>query len=215
MDAHLRRRLGGIGLLFIALFALTSFVMPGTNSRWSPAKATQFYAAHQGTLRIEAYGTVIAIVVGLAFFWYLRELLATSESARSLATIGFGGIILFAASGGLNAGVEFALADVANHASGSTIQTLNVFNTDVGSMVGAGGVAAFLLTTGIVVVRTGVLAKWLGWVGIVLGVASLALPFAGGAGAALWTLIASIVLIAGREPVTVGSGAPMAPLPVT
>jgi hypothetical protein len=109
------------------------------------------------------------------------------------------------------AGIDIALSDVSKHVSPVTIQTLNVFSTDVGGVLGAGGAAAFLLATGIAVTRSEALPTWLGWVGVVLGVAVIALPFASGPGAGIWVLIASIVLLATREPAASPAAAATAP----
>ncbi|HTR70080.1 MAG TPA: hypothetical protein VMH41_07610 [Mycobacteriales bacterium] len=199
MRSALRRNIGLGGLLFVVLFVISSVIAPQPSSRTSASDAAAKYAAHTGALAINVYVTVLAIAVGLAFFWYLRDLLAETPAVRALATIGYGGVILFAASGGLAAGVEFALSDVSNHASLSTIQTLNVLNTDVTGVLGAGGVVAFLFATGIAVMRSSALPNWLGWLAIVLGVASFALPFASPPGAGIWVLVASIVLLVTRE----------------
>jgi amino acid permease len=200
MRSQLRRNIGLGGLLFIVLFVISSVIAPEPSSRASASSAAAKYAAHTGALAVNAYVIVVAVAVGLAFFWYLRELLAETPSVRRLATIGYGGVIIFAVSGGLTAGIEFSLSDVSNHVSPTTIQTLNVLNTDVSGVLGAGGVAAFLLATGIAVTRSAPLPNWLGWIAVVLGVAVLALPFASGPGAGIWVLIASIVLLVTREP---------------
>lgn len=215
MDARSRRRIGGTGLLFVALFLVSSFVVPSTDAHGSAAKSVKFATDHKTALLVACYVTIAAVAVGLALYWYLRDLLASDPTSTRLASIGFAGIVLFAASGGLSAGVDFAMSDVAKHASGDTIQTLNVLHSDVGSLMSAGGVAAFLLTSAIVVIRTGVLGRWLGWVAAVLGVATIAVPFMSGLFAAFWTLLASIALLASQSAVTVGSGHRMDPLPVT
>jgi hypothetical protein len=207
MQSHLRRNLGLGGLLFVALFAVTSFLVPEPSSRGSATAVAAKYAGHKTGLAIDAYLIGIAVVVGLAFFWYLRELLAETPSVRRLATIGYAGVILFAASGGLAAGVDLAISDVSGHVSNLTIQTLNVFSNDVGSVLGAGGLAAFLLATGLAVTRSTALPSWLGWVGVVLGVAVLAVPLASGIGGAVWTLIASIVLLATKAPANLAPAA--------
>jgi hypothetical protein len=215
VDARLRRRIGGTGLAFIALFLISGSIVPSPDAHWSAARSVKYATDHKTSLLIACYVTVAAVAVGLALYWYLRDLLATDPASTRLASIGFAGVILFATSGGLSAGVDFAMSDVAKHASPDTIQTLNIFNADVGSLMSAGGVAAFLLTTGIVVIRTAVLGRWLGWVAAVLGVADIALPFMSGAFAAFWTLLASIALLASSRGAAVGSGDRMDPLPVT
>jgi hypothetical protein len=62
-------------------------------------------------------------------------------------------------------------------------------------MAGA-GVAVFLTATGIVCIKSRVLPRWLGWVGVVLAFVSLVLPFFGPPAAGLWVLMASIVILA-------------------
>ena len=54
----------------------------------------------------------------------------------------------------------------------------------------------FNWSVGLAVLRSGALPKWLGWSAIVFGVISLAGPigFFGALGAALWIIIASIML---------------------
>lgn len=61
----------------------------------------------------------------MVFYWQLRELLAGGAGARSLATMAFGGALLFAASGTMSAGIDWAMQDQAHHASGATEQTLS------------------------------------------------------------------------------------------
>jgi hypothetical protein len=61
------------------------------------------------------------------------------------------------------------------------------------------GPTLFLLATGIAIVKGGALAKWLGWLGIVLGVVSLT-GFIGPLPAGIWVLVASIVLLASEGP---------------
>jgi hypothetical protein len=200
MRSQLRRNLGLGGLLFVVLFVISSVIVPEPSTRASASSAAAKYAGETGALAVNTYVIVVAIVVGLAFFWYLRDLLAETPSARRLATIGYGGVIVFAVSGGLSAGVDFALSDVSNHVSPTTIQTLNILNSDVGGVLGAAGAAAFLLATGIAVTRSEPLPSWLGWVAVVLGVAELALPSLSGPGAGIWVLIASIVLLVTRGP---------------
>lgn len=214
MDARQRRRIGGTGLLFAVLFAISIFLVPSQDAHWSAGQAVAFTTAHKTGLLVSCYVIVVAVAVGLAFYRQLRDLLAADPTSRTLAGIGFAGVVLFATSGGLSAAVNFTMADVAMHASGDTVQTLNVLGSDVGAVLSAGGVASFLLTTAIVAVRTAVLGRWIGWVAAVGGVAALALPFMSGLFIASWTLLASIVLLASRSTVAVGSGHRMDPLPV-
>lgn len=212
MRPDLRRNLGLGGLLFIALFLVSTFSFSSPSSDASPATVAKKYAAHTGLVGVDAWVVVLAVAVGIAFFWYLRDLLADTPGVQRLATVGFAGALIFAAAGGVSAGLYFALSDVGNnHATSQvTLQTLNLFENDVQSVMAAGGVVVFLIATGIAVTRSPALPNWLGWLAVVLGVASIALPFASEPGAAIWVLISSIVLVATRTPSVVPTQTPAA-----
>ncbi len=150
-----------------------------------------------GGSRVNAYLIGFAVFIGIFFFWYLRDLVATVETNRRLATVGFAGALIFAVSGGLDASVFWASQDAVGHVDPATMQTLNVLQLDGATFLAGPGIAVFLIATGIALIRSGVLAKWLGWVGVALGVVALALPAAfGPLPAGLWILVASIVILA-------------------
>jgi len=201
MEARLRRWVGAGGLLFVVLVVLTVFLLPSPPSTHATStKVVAYYLDHKSAVGVNAYLIGLAVFVGIFFFWYLRDLVATEEANRRLATIGFAGALLFAVSGAFVAGLYWAAQDAVGHVDPVTIQTLNVMQTDVTSFLSGPGIAVFLIATGIALIRSGVLAKWLGWVGVVLGVVALVLPAAvGPLPAGLWVLIASIViLVSGR-----------------
>jgi hypothetical protein len=213
VDRWLLRRVGIVGIAFVVVFVVSSFLAPSTpNSHASVAKVVSFYHKHRGVIAAQAWVIEVAILVGVFFFWYLREYLGRTEGSRRLATVGFAGALLFAVSGGLSAGINFALADSINHVSGTTIQTLSVLQNDFSVFMGGAGVGIFLIASGIVCIASGLIARWVGWVGVVLAVVSLALPFFAPPAAGLWVLIASIVIIVkgrrgGAEPSDVPASA--------
>jgi hypothetical protein len=207
MDVHLKRWVGVGGLLFVILVVVSGAVvgpMP-PNSHASAAKIVAFYSKHRSGVKAEAYLLELAVFVGLFFFWYLRDLVAAVEANRRLAAIGFAGVVIFAVSGALAASSYWALADAVNHVAPTTMQTLGVLQNDGSTFVTGAGQAVFLVATGIALIRTGVLARWLGWVGVVLGIVALAIPFVGPLPAGVWVLIASIVIL-----VSARGGAPRA-----
>jgi hypothetical protein len=188
--------LGITGLAFVVLFLVSSFMVPSTpTAHASVAKVVAFYHKHHGAFAVSAWVIELAVFVGVFFFWYLRDHLGVTDAYRRLATVGFAGAVLFAVTGGIAAGLNFALADSVNHASGTTIQTLNVLQNYLDVYMAGAGVAIFLTATGIVCIRTRVLPGWLGWVAVVLAVVSLAVPFFAPPAAGLWVLIASIVIL--------------------
>jgi hypothetical protein len=62
-----------------------------------------------------------------------------------------------------------------------------------------GGVAVFLVASGIAVTIGGVLARWLGWIAVALGVLVLFVQAAAGPIAAVRTLLLSSVLLLSRK----------------
>ena len=75
-----------------------------------------------------------------------------------------------------------------------TAQTLNVLdNNDI--LLVAAGLGVLVFAAGASAVRHGGLAKWLGWVGVVLGVLAFTpAGFIGFLGSGIWIVIASILL---------------------
>jgi hypothetical protein len=197
MDVRLKRWIGLTGLLFVILVVVSGAVMGPMppNSNASAAQVVAFYSKHKSRVELSAYIVELSVFVAVIFFWYLRDLVATVEANRRLATIGFVGVVIFAVQGGLTASVKWALADAVNHVAPTTMQTLGVLQNDGSTFLGGVGQAVFLIATGIALIRSGVLARWLGWVGVVFGVVALALPFIGPIPAGLWVLIASIVIL--------------------
>jgi hypothetical protein len=193
------------GVLFFIL--LLAAVLIGSNSlsaSSSPAKVLAHYAAHRDSSRISAVLTVLAVVVGVFFYGVLRDYLRRHEASRGLTATAFGGVILFAVSGGLSAGALWALADSPSHLSAASAQTLNLINNDVSSGLSFAGMALLLLCFGLAILNSALLPKWLGWVAFPLAVCALIPPigFIAFVGTGLWTLIVSIAMwqrLAGSE----------------
>jgi hypothetical protein len=209
MDTRLKRWLGIAGLAFVVLFVVSFVMVPSTpTAHASVTKVVAFYHKHHSAFAVNAWVIELAVFVGVFFFWYLRDYVGVTDSSRRLGTVGFAGALLFATTGGIAAGINFALADAVNHASGTTIQTLNVLQNYLNVFLGGAGVAIFLTATGVVCILNRVLPRWLGWIAVVLAVVSLALPFLGPPAAGLWVLIASIViLLRARDSASVPSAA--------
>jgi hypothetical protein len=196
MDTTMRRWIATGGLAFVALLVLATvvFVPPGTHD--AAASVASAYADHKNAVAFVAYLVAAAILVGVFYFWYLRDLICAVDSTRRLATIGFAGALLFLAAGGLYAGIYWASYDLVGYAPASTLQLLNTLQEDTTWFLFDPGAAVFLLATGAALVRSGVLAKWLGWLGVVGAVASIGLPVVvGPIAAGVWILVASIVML--------------------
>jgi hypothetical protein len=195
-DARAQRWLGIAGLGFVVLFVISFLTPPATpSSHASAAKVIAYYHQHKAVLVVSAYAIELAVFEGLFFLWYLRDRLRADPANKALANIAFAGAVVFAVSGGLAAGITLSLTDAVDHVDPTVMQTLNVLQNDLGNFMSSAGGAVFLAATGIALIRTATLPRWLGWVGVVLAAASLVIPGIGAPAAGLWILIASIVML--------------------
>ncbi len=195
MEPRMRQRLAGGGFLFVALVIASLVLVNPPDSHASAARVVDFYHRHKSQTAVSAYVIELAVFVALFFYWYLRDYLSSVPANRRLATVGFAGVVSFAVSGGLVAGIAWALADSVNHLSAASVQTLNALQNDLNTFLGGVGAAVFLVATGTTIVRSALLARWVGWVAVVLGVLSLGVPFASVGIVALWTLVVSTVIL--------------------
>jgi hypothetical protein len=202
---RLRHWVGLGGLALVVAILVTIFATPNTPaSTASPARVALFVRDHRGGLYLNAYLTSLTVLIGTAFLWYLREVVAPAAPGRRLANLGFAGGLLFLVAGIYAAGVSFAMADVAHHADPNVLQTLNIFSEDIN---GFGGAATALMmgATSLAILRSKALPSWLAYVGLVLAVASFAIPFLGLLGVGLWVVLTTIViLVTSRAPKVTG-----------
>jgi hypothetical protein len=205
MNNQMRRWVGLGGLALVLVLLVTVFATPESpDATAGPAKVAIFVHQHQGGLYLNAYLTSLAVLIASAFLWYLREVVAPALPGRHLANLGFVGGILFLVGGIFSAGASFAMADVAKHADPSVLQTLNIFSEDVTSFAGA-ATALLIGATSLGILRSKALPTWLAYVGLLLAVASFAIPVLGFLGVALWWLLTSIViLVTSRHPTVIG-----------
>jgi hypothetical protein len=195
MNDQLRRWVGLGGLAVVIVLLVTVFGTPeNPDATAGPAKVALFVHQHRGGLYLNAYLTSLSVLIASAFLWYLRDIVAPAIPGRRLANLGFAGGILFLVGGIYSAGASFAMADVAKHADPSVLQTLNMFSQDVNGFAGAAS-ALLIGATSLGILRSKALPRWLAYVGLVLAVASFAIPFLGFVGVALWWLLISIVIL--------------------
>ena len=67
----------------------------------------------------------------------------------------------------------FALSDSPTHLSPGAAQALNVLSNDM-VLTNAAGFCAFGIASGVAILRSADLPKWLGWLAILIGIAVLA-----------------------------------------
>jgi hypothetical protein len=197
MIPRMQRLLAVSGLIFVALVAASIFILPNApDSHASASTAVAYFHAHKTATGVAAHLIVLAIFVGLFFFWYFRNLIAATPATKHLATVGFAGALLFAVSGAVAAASYYTLGDAIGHVGPSSIQTLNLFQADFPDGVGEAGVAVFLVASSVAIIRgEGRLPNWVGWLGIVLGIASLLVIGLGVPALGLWLVVTCIVML--------------------
>jgi hypothetical protein len=166
------------------------------------ADVVNFYVDNKDSVQA---GAVIGVVAGLLLIFfgaYLRKVLrAAAGGGEMLSIVSFLGLGLVALGFAIDGTIAFALAEASDEVSTAggqidpiTFQALQTLwdNDFLPIMLGT---LAFLWATGISVIRTGALPKWMGWVMIVLGIVGVTpAGFISVIGAALLVLIISIML---------------------
>jgi Domain of unknown function (DUF4386) len=194
-------------LFFLVLLAAVLIGGNSLSASSSAAKVLAHYKAHRHGTEVSGVLTVISVFVGVIFYGQLRDYLRRHDGSRGWTATAFGGAILFAGSGAVSAGVNFALTDSPSHLSPSAAQVLFLVNQDVSSGLSLAGIALLLFCFGRAILNSALLPKWLGWVAFPLTLAAFFPPFGFFVlvGAGLWTLIASIAMwrrLAGAGSVT-------------
>jgi hypothetical protein len=182
------------GVLFTAIFAvgfLTSGETPDT-------KATgQEVISHyddSGTIIVSILALVIAAVVFMFFAGILRSRLQAT-GPDWLASVAFGGAIVYTVSLGLFAMSQIALLDAADLGQPEVAQALNIIDND-NFFPAVIGLAVVLLATGWHAVTSRSLPTWLAWASVALGVLAMAGPagFIAFLLFPVWVLVVAIVL---------------------
>ncbi len=198
MTNRLQRWIGIGGLIFVVLLVASVVLVsnpPASNA--SLVKIANYYNSnnHKNLLGVDGIETMVAVVVGVFWFWYFREwLVAVKPVARRLATVGFAGGVVLGAGGGLVAGMYFSLNQAYHHATPTAFQTMNYLSQNLPAGVVVAGGTIILFATGLLIIRYRALPVWLGWVALVFAVLGLptgaTLPALG-----LWLIAVNIVII--------------------
>jgi hypothetical protein len=163
-----------MGILFVAL-VIASFVIGGETPDVddSPTKIVDFYVDNDSA---QIWGAVVLgwSCVALLFFvgTLRRTLRAAAGDDGGLSAVVLLGGALMAVGLTIFAGLTFTLGDAADNLPRDAVVTLNALNGDMFIPLALGN-AVFNLALGLAVIRHGALPKALGWLAIVLGVASL------------------------------------------
>ena len=136
-------------------------------------------------------GAFFFLIFSTKLFGILRR---EEGETGGLSAFGFAGGILFAVGLTIFAGLNFAGGTAAEDLDPVALQTINILNNNLFFPLEL-GVAVFYLASGIGIVKTGMLPKWLGWVAVVAGVVALTpAGFVSFLLLGLWTIVVSVML---------------------
>jgi hypothetical protein len=194
MPDSLRRLAPLTGIVFAALLVVT-FATPSTpDVHDTGQQVIQHYNDHKSAHLIGDITGGVAVVFFLFFISALRSFFKDKEGADGLSMAAFAGGILIAVGGGLFTSLDVALIDARHDISPQAVQALNVLSNDIFFPFEI-GLIVFALCTGLAIIASGALPKWLGWVMVVIGV--VAFTPVGSFGffvVLLWSVIVAILI---------------------
>jgi hypothetical protein len=184
------------GLGFVVL-GIVSFILAGEPpSADDPVREiVDYYVDDKDSVQASAFVGVAATALLIFFGGYLRKVLrARAEDGEMLSLVAFIGVAIVAVGFAIDTTIGIALSEAADDIDPAAVQALQaLWDNDFIPL--ALGVIVFLTATGLSVIRSGVLPRWLGWVMLVLGVVGVTpIGFVSAIGAAIMVLVLSILL---------------------
>lgn len=195
--------LSGVGVL-ILLFVGFALSGDSPDATKKPAAEVVKHYADQGS---GVFVGLVLVGVGCALFVffgsYLVRVLGSADGEDGvLPRVAFAGTIVITAGLSFDSTLILTLHEGAEDIGPAGVQALSVlFDNDFVPM--ALGMFMFLVGTGVPIVRTGALPKWLGVVALLLAVISFTpIGFVGFIGGGVLTAVMGVVMAvrAGREP---------------
>ena len=184
------------GAAFIVV-AIIGFIVGGEPKDAShPAtEIANWYIDNKNSVEVSAFIGVAATVLLVFFGAYLRDVLRVAAGgADMLSLVSFIGVVVVAIGFSIDATISLAIAERADDIDPIAVQSLQAL-WDNDFIPIALGTLLFLWATGISVVRSGALPKWIGCIMLLLGVVALTpLGFASFIGTAVLILVISILL---------------------
>ncbi len=165
------RKLMPLAGILAVVMVFGSFLVAGdTPDADAPVgEVVEFYADNDSEQQFSALMLIWGAILFMLFATSLRSALRRAESdSGGVSALSYAGAIIFAVGLTLFAAIAFALGDAAANIEPAAVQTLHVMNEDF-FFPAAAGVGTFLLGTGIALVKTAVMPKWLGWIAIGFG----------------------------------------------
>ena len=169
------------GVAFAVLFVIGWFASGGNTPDYQAADSdwTQWADDNQWNSRIGAFAMLLATFVFLYFVGTIQTVLGTAETtvrgAAQLARVAFGGALIGIA--GMTTAIVTIASATSEGADVDPVVTRAVATASAGPfLVAAMGFAALLLAAGLLTLRTGVFARWVGIVAVVGAISFLITP---------------------------------------
>jgi hypothetical protein len=190
------------GVVFVVFLVPAVLVTSGSpNSNATAAKVQHYILAHKNHYSLGAVLTVLAVVFGLFFYGYLRAYFRRLPGLEWLASVFFGGAIVFGVGGAMAGGLDATIGDHPGSLSAQSLQLLNTLSTDLNVVAISVGLGVLYLSAGFIIYKSRALPVWLAWVSWLLGLlaATFELSFFALIVTPLWVLYVGI-LLASRNP---------------
>jgi hypothetical protein len=160
------------GIVFVVL-AIVITILIGQGQDATDKTAQQIVTHYKDHHTKEILGSLLIGVAGIFILYFgawLRRILRDAEGPDGiLSTVAFGGAVVFSAGAAVGGSIHFALADLADNLNPIAIQAINGIDFDMFLFFPV-GLGTMVLAAGLSAVRHGSMPKWLGWLGVVLGV---------------------------------------------
>ncbi len=161
-------KVGGWAGIAFSIAVLLLNVSEFAGPRWDDpiADIQEFFAGDVVAWGLFLQGLLWAFLF-LMFASFLRSFLSEAEGERSVwSRLSYSGALITVAVGGLGSVFWGALSlGSATTLDDATIRSFLLMDAVAYGMVAAVGMALFAVGTSVVVIRTGVFARWIGWLG--------------------------------------------------
>jgi hypothetical protein len=168
-------RLAPLSAFFVTGFIAVAFILGGETPSTgdSAAKVVNFYSDNKDQVFISS---VLVTLGGISLVWFAASLRAHIRRREGdpgrLAALPLAAAILIAVGITIFAGIEASAADAVDDIPASGMQTLNALDNNMFFTL-AGGSLLMFASLAVAILRFGVFPRWLGWVSVILAIASL------------------------------------------
>jgi hypothetical protein len=184
------------GIAFVVLAIVGGIIGGEPPDADSPVREIiSHYTDNKTSIEVGAFVGVAAAVLLVCFGAYLRSVFSAAEGPGGmLSPLPLVGTAVVAVGLAIDTTIGIALVEAVDDIEPAAVQALQAL-WDNDFVPFALGTLVFLVSTGLSIVRYGVLPKWLGWVALVLTVIGFTpLGFIAFIGAGLWIAIVSVLL---------------------